>query len=918
MGKIRNMNKVYYNNQKHLIINEKNEVLEGISFFQFAWNKINIKFSNWDKVYSYNTNSITLLKDPKEIDINTSLFYYEKTLLFSPKEVLYFWDKYYRVFLGNWKIVTSNKIKVVENLMRDRKVSSIIDYLHLVLNNIEDNEVTKYLKREYEKLDTISPDSVLWDFLFKKFTSKTNFFRINELIYPFNFNLSQKRALENIFSSNISVIEWPPWTWKTQTILNIIANLAIMQDKTIAIVSNNNSAISNVKEKLEKEWYDFFVAMLWNKENKDYFFSHIPKVKEFKVDKIWDYTSKLEEISHLMDADNEKHRLELELSDYILEQEHFENYFNKQEIKEIFKLPLWARNSDKIMNFLVLNTERSKQWKNRWWLYKMELFIKFWFTEFKKLDTSEIALILSYQRKFYEFKIWELRDSIFIVENKLKNNKYDQLISDYTKYSKIIFENKLNTKFKKFKVDSSFWRDYLRESSDFRDRFPVILSSTYALLNSIPKWFLLDYVVVDESSQVDLLTGILILSCCKNVIIVWDRKQLTHIPDWKEIYVDIDNDFNYYKHNILTAVLNIYKDKIPVTLLKEHYRCHPKIINFCNQKYYNWELVIHTTESGNNDPLVIYRSSEWNHMRDITEWKSTWKYNQREIDIIQDILSNNKENITEKDDIWIITPLRKQAEKFTTVFWKSIDSDTVHKFQWREKDIIIFSTVLDNTRNWNLALKFVDQPNLINVTVSRARNKLIIVTDNELFFKKWKEIKDLIKYIEYSSLDESIRHSEIVWVFDLLYKNYSDKISINKDNLERVSKHDSENIGNALIKEILASDPEFSNLDYRREYHLKSLINDTSKLNDIEIKFLNNNSRVDFLIFEKFWKTPILVIEVDGVQFHENNLAQIERDKKKNSILDKYNIPYLRLSTNWSWDREKIIERIRLLRGDNE
>jgi hypothetical protein len=658
--------------------------------------------------------------------------------------------------------------------------------------------------------------------------------------------------------------------------------------------------------------------MLWNKENKNNFFSHTPEVKEFKVDKIWNYTSKLQEISSLMDADNEKHRLELELSDYLLEQEHFENYFNKQEIKEIFKLPLWARNSDKIMDFLVLNTEKTKLWKNKWWLYKIELFIKFWFTEFKKLNTSEIALILSYQRKFYELKIWELKDLIFILEEKLKSNKYDQLVSDYIKYSKIIFENKLNTKFKKLKNISFSSYDYLKESSGFRDRFPVILSSTYALLNSIPKWFLLDYVVVDESSQVDLLTGMLILSCCKNVIIVWDRKQLTHIPNWKELNVDIDNDFNYYKHNILTAVLNIYKDKIPVTLLKEHYRCHPKIINFCNQKYYNGELVIYTNEWENKNPLVIYRSSEWNHMRDITEGESIWKYNQREIDIIQDILRNNKEDISEKDDIWIITPFRKQAEKFTTVFWKSIDSDTVHKFQWREKDVILFSTVLDNTKNWNLTLNFADQPNLINVTVSRAKNKLIIVTDHELFFKKWKEIRDLVKYVEYSSLDENIRNSEIVWVFDLLYKNYSDKISINKDNLERVSKHDSENIGNALIKEILVSYQEFSNLDYRREYHLKSLINDTSKLNDIEIKFLNNNSRVDFLIFEKFWKTPILVIEVDGVQFHENNLAQIERDKKKNGILDKYNIPYLRLSTNWSWDREKIIERIRLLRGDNE
>jgi len=904
------MDKTYYNNKKYLIINENNEVLENISFFQFAWNKINIKFNNWDKIYSYKSSSITILKNPKNIDIDSNIFHHEKTLLFDIKEVLDFWDGYFRIFLKNWLVINNNKIKVIKNLINDKKVSWMLDYLKLVLNNIKNSEITIYLKREFDKLDIILPDSVLWDYLLKKYTNKTSFFKPKELIYPFNFNLSQKKALESVFNSNISVIEWPPWTWKTQTILNIIANLAIMQDKTIAIVSNNNSAIANVKEKLEKDWYDFFVAMLWNKDNKDSFFSNVPEVKEFSVDKIWNYTSKLEEISILMDTDNEKHRLELELLDYVLEQEHFENYFNKQEIKEIFKLPLWAKNSDKIMNFLVLNTEKSKQWKNKWWFYKIELFIKFWFTEFKKLDTSEINLILSYQRKFYELRIIELKDLISILENKLKSNKYDQLVSEYTKYSKIIFENKLNSKFKKLKDISFSQKDLFKESSGFKERFPVILSSTYALLNSIPKWFLFDYVIVDESSQVDLITGMLIFSCCKNVIIVWDKKQLTHITNGESVNVTIDEDFNYYKHNILTSVLSIYKDKIPVTLLKEHYRCHPKIINFCNQKYYNWELVIYTNECENKNPLVIYRSSEWNHMRDITEGENTWKYNQREIDIIQDILSNNKENITINDDVWIITPFRKQVEKLTSIFWESIDIDTVHKFQWREKDNIIFSTVLDNSKNWNLTLKFADQPNLINVTVSRARNKLIIVTDHELFFKKWREIKDLVKYVEYSSLDENIKNSEIVWVFDLLYKNYSDKITINKNSLERISKHDSENIGNALIKEILTSNELFSNLDYRLEYHLKFLINDTSKLDEIEKKFLNNNSRVDFLIFEKFWKTPVLVIEVDWVQFHENNLDQIERDKKKNSILEKYNIPYLRLATNWSWDREKIVEKL--------
>lgn len=45
----------------------------------------------------------------------------------------------------------------------------------------------------------------------------------------------------------ISVIEGPPGTGKTQTILNIIANI-VMEGKNVAIVSNNNSATRNVLE----------------------------------------------------------------------------------------------------------------------------------------------------------------------------------------------------------------------------------------------------------------------------------------------------------------------------------------------------------------------------------------------------------------------------------------------------------------------------------------------------------------------------------------------------------------------------------------------------------------------------------------------------------------------------------------------
>lgn len=57
----------------------------------------------------------------------------------------------------------------------------------------------------------------------------------------------------------------------------------------------------------------------------------------------------------------------------------------------------------------------------------------------------------------------------------------------------------------------------------------------------------------------------------------------------------------------------------------------------------------------------------------------------------------------------------------------------------------------------------------------------------------------------------------------------------------------------------------------------------------------------------------MLVIEVDGFAFHENNPMQQTKDRLKDSILEKSKIPYLRLKTNGSGEREKIEARLRTL-----
>ena len=52
-----------------------------------------------------------------------------------------------------------------------------------------------------------------------------------------------------------------------------------------------------------------------------------------------------------------------------------------------------------------------------------------------------------------------------------------------------------------------------------------------------------------------------------------------------------------------------------------------------------------------------------------------------------------------------------------------------------------------------------------------------------------------------------------------------------------------------------------------REYKLRDLIRDYKLLSEDEVAFVNHDARLDFLLYSKIDKTPILAIEVDGSLF---------------------------------------------------
>ena len=125
---------------------------------------------------------------------------------------------------------------------------------------------------------------------------------------------------------------------------------------------------------------------------------------------------------------------------------------------------------------------------------------------------------------------------------------------------------------------------------------------------------------------------------------------------------------------------------------------------------------------------------------------------------------------------------------------------------------------------------------------------------------------------------------------------------------KHISEFQSENLMYRVIEDVLAM-PEFNSFKCVLHVPLNSIVKDFGILNQEERKFAQNPwTHVDFLIFNKLDKEAVLVVEVDGYAYHQNNEKQRERDALKDKILQQINLPVLRVATNESGEREKLIK----------
>ena len=885
--------------------------------------RYNIAFNNNpNKTFSYGRNRAMWLTNPVIFDPQHCHIYHNGRQLWPLAYIAAFqrgYSKYWYIEYPNgaYSNYLGEEISFVKSCLEDQQSKSVFEYLRSVaaINPLKsEDDGTPLLLRQYQGLDFIGDDRAAAPYLNPQEFQPQKFVA-RPLIFPFGCNASQQKAVQAAFENQISIIQGPPGTGKTQTILNIVANI-ILQGKTVMVVSNNNSAIDNVVEKMERYKMGFITAMLGNRANKDAFLaaqeteklipSDIEQWHTIEADKA-DYLHNLDNQSKaLADVFAKQERLALARQEFDalkVERTHFEQEVEynsaitiRKQLSSAQLMTLWNElqtvvEGERYSGLFAKITNAIRDYRFRRRLHKIFSGVA------NKPTLNDIAsLIPIVQRKFYEVKHSELVDEIASLEHTLSSCDASAMMKQLQEQSMCYLRNSLYHKYGK---------DYERQIfakivPDLINEYPLVLSTTFSSRTNFQKDTVFDYVIMDEASQISAETGALALMCAKNAVIVGDSMQLPNVVTEEDklrlqaiaMSCNIDERYDCVKSSFLQSIIKVLPNT-PQTLLREHYRCHPKIINFCNQKFYGGKLIIMTKDNGEEDAISAKRTVMGNHTRG--------KMNQREIEVItREVLPTLS---YPAEEIGIIAPYNGQVDALSNAVGGRIDVATVHKFQGREKDAIVMSTVDDTIT------EFSDDPNLLNVAISRAKQKFcIVVSGNEE--PKDCNIADLLAYIKYNNC--TVTESNIHSIFDLLYEQYTEaRLAYLKEH-KRISEYDSENLTYAMLEQIIEENTEFCHLGIVCHQPLRQLLRDVSLLSDDDITYaLHPRTHIDFLLYNRVSKQPVLAIETDGYQHHKEGTAQSVRDEKKNRILATYCIPLLRLSTIGSNERQQVEEALR-------
>jgi len=270
-----------------------------------------------------------------------------------------------------------------------------------------------------------------------------------------------------------------------------------------------------------------------------------------------------------------------------------------------------------------------------------------------------------------------------------------------------------------------------------------------------------DAVIIDEAGMATLPPLFYNASLARQkVVVVGDPRQLPPIVQSSERYVH-----RFMGRTIFEVTVEDPHCCNMVAMLNTQYRMHPSINNLVSSMFYEGKLlngestteftVMTNKKPYSGFPLIVVNTSNKTVCK--TNEGSFSRFNsitaKKSIDLAIEAVRNDLNSVA------VITPYVQQAKLLNQLLSrygeesKKIRCKTVHRFQGNESDVVIFDTV--DTHPMKPGILFRENginshsKKLINVAISRAKYKLIIIIDH-LYFEKYAPTSVVTSLLQYS------------------------------------------------------------------------------------------------------------------------------------------------------------------------
>jgi hypothetical protein len=635
----------------------------------------------------------------------------------------------------------------------------------------------------------------------------------------FLLNPAQQQAVQQALTKSLSVITGPPGTGKSQVVLNIIAN-AVYQNKTVLFASKNNKAVDVVLEKFHSVLsYKLIVRMGHRAHRKNaktemtqLMNRCIPRysLPEKTINDLWALTSRIQEtqdtLNHLNVLNQSLDTLQDSL-ETLIEQlpkdvyekgrayrlDHIDAYALTQDIKTFsdhqgFFQKLTTQRNQKNQEHCLNNYYTLLPGPLRTYLQNLALektlppkTLLQWLLNWKKIElaSDEIQHIKKGLLEITDYttlktKLLSLHEDYLAISRPILEEQWMNRLAGLTDDDKHAVTRYFATseQLESWTGDTTVYRQLLHEQMHTLQKIlrflPVWVVTNLSAKHSFPlKSNLFDILIIDEASQCDIVSALPLFYRAKQVVIIGDPNQLSHVSLLTELQDrtiavrhNLDEEwftiFSYTKRSLYGLAAHVAQEHLeqPV-LLNEHYRCHSDIISFSNEYYYGRKLAVAT-----NETRLLYHPSipgriAWCQVKGKTI-HATSPYNKEEAEkVVEEILKILGATPPLNASLGVVTLFRAQtemiSEKLTTfqgIYDTPITIGTAHRFQGDEKDIIVFSPAVSEGVKPG-TLHWIDTTRqLINVAVTRARSYLIIVGDREACTQALGPLNNLAEYVE--------------------------------------------------------------------------------------------------------------------------------------------------------------------------